>query len=48
MGTSFGERLDAGIARRGGLCVGIDPHPATLEAWGLRWMRTAPSAWAGP
>jgi orotidine-5'-phosphate decarboxylase len=35
MGTSFGERLDAGIARRGGLCVGIDPHPATLEAWGL-------------
>jgi orotidine-5'-phosphate decarboxylase len=32
---SFGERLRALTAARGPLCVGIDPHPALLERWGL-------------
>jgi orotidine-5'-phosphate decarboxylase len=33
--TTFGARLDATLAGRGSLCVGIDPHPGLLEAWGL-------------
>ncbi len=32
---SFGARLSAALDDRGSLCVGIDPHPALLEAWGL-------------
>lgn len=32
---SFGARLHAAVAERGRLCVGIDPHPALLESWGL-------------
>ncbi|MFF2347454.1 orotidine-5'-phosphate decarboxylase [Pseudarthrobacter sp. NPDC058119] len=32
---SFGSRLGAAMAARGPLCVGIDPHPALLKAWGL-------------
>ena len=32
---TFGKRLDAALDDRGSLCVGIDPHPALLEAWGL-------------
>lgn len=35
MNTPFGARLTAAIAHRGPLCVGIDPHPALLESWGL-------------
>ncbi|MHA7282770.1 orotidine-5'-phosphate decarboxylase [Arthrobacter sp. TMS2-4] len=31
----FGERLAAARADRGSLCVGIDPHPGLLGAWGL-------------
>lgn len=31
----FGARLDAALAARGSLCVGIDPHPGLLAAWGL-------------
>jgi orotidine-5'-phosphate decarboxylase len=31
----FGARLDAALDARGPLCVGIDPHPALLEAWGF-------------
>jgi orotidine-5'-phosphate decarboxylase len=31
----FGERLWSAMAERGPLCVGIDPHTALLEAWGL-------------
>lgn len=31
----FGTRLHTVVADRGNLCVGIDPHPALLEAWGL-------------
>lgn len=31
----FGQRLRDVVARRGPLCVGIDPHPALLAAWGL-------------
>ena len=31
----FGARLRSAVADRGNLCVGIDPHPALLEAWGL-------------
>lgn len=34
-GTSFGVRLRSAVAGRGNLCVGIDPHPALLESWGL-------------
>ena len=31
----FGTRLRSAVVARGNLCVGIDPHPALLEAWGL-------------
>lgn len=31
----FGARLAAARAAKGSLCVGIDPHPALLSAWGL-------------
>lgn len=33
--AGFGARLAAAVADRGPLCVGIDPHPGLLEAWGL-------------
>jgi orotidine-5'-phosphate decarboxylase len=33
--ADFGTRLAAAMAARGPLCVGIDPHPALLRAWGL-------------
>jgi orotidine-5'-phosphate decarboxylase len=32
---SFGERLRAATEAKGALCVGIDPHPGLLAAWGL-------------
>lgn len=32
---SFGQRLEESMARYGQLCVGIDPHAALLDAWGL-------------
>ncbi|MET4059176.1 orotidine-5'-phosphate decarboxylase [Arthrobacter sp. UYP6] len=32
---SFGARLQQAMDARGQLCVGIDPHPALLAAWGL-------------
>jgi orotidine-5'-phosphate decarboxylase len=32
---TFGERLATVVAERGPLCVGIDPHAALLERWGL-------------
>lgn len=35
MTESFGARLDASLDARGSVCVGIDPHPALLDAWGL-------------
>ncbi|MEO7125820.1 MAG: orotidine-5'-phosphate decarboxylase [Nakamurella sp.] len=31
----FGARLTEAMATRGPLCVGIDPHPSLLSAWGL-------------
>ncbi|MFJ4107658.1 orotidine-5'-phosphate decarboxylase [Oerskovia enterophila] len=31
----FGERLAAAMDSLGPLCVGIDPHPGLLAAWGL-------------
>jgi orotidine-5'-phosphate decarboxylase len=33
--TSYGHRLSDAISERGRLCVGIDPHPSILRAWGL-------------
>jgi orotidine-5'-phosphate decarboxylase len=33
--TGFGARLAAAKARRGPLCLGIDPHPELLRAWEL-------------
>jgi orotidine-5'-phosphate decarboxylase len=33
--TGFGARLAAAKARRGPLCLGIDPHPELLRAWDL-------------
>lgn len=33
--ASFGARLVKAGEQRGRLCVGIDPHPHLLEAWGL-------------
>lgn len=32
---SFGTRLSRLVDERGPLCVGIDPHPQLLAAWGL-------------
>ncbi|MEL4505838.1 orotidine-5'-phosphate decarboxylase [Luteococcus sp. H138] len=32
---NYSERLKAVTAERGALCVGIDPHPQILAAWGL-------------
>ena len=32
---TFGARLGAAMAGLGPLCVGIDPHPGLLAAWGL-------------
>jgi orotidine-5'-phosphate decarboxylase len=32
---TFGERLVGAVRERGPLCVGIDPHPGLLDAWGL-------------
>ncbi|MCA5923015.1 orotidine-5'-phosphate decarboxylase [Curtobacterium oceanosedimentum] len=33
--TPFGDRLASAMRERSPLCVGIDPHAATLAAWGL-------------
>lgn len=35
MTAPFGRRLAAAMADLGPLCVGIDPHPPLLRAWGL-------------
>ena len=32
---TYSERLDALVAARGPLCVGIDPHPGLMSQWGL-------------
>lgn len=32
---TFGQRLRAAMTLRGPLCVGIDPHPGLLAAWGM-------------
>lgn len=53
--AGFGQRLSDAKAARGPLCVGIDPHPALLQAWGLdetpasleRFAMTAVEALAG-
>lgn len=53
-GQSFGSRLRTVTSARGPLCVGIDPHPTLLAAWGLhddsagleRFARTAIDALA--
>ena len=33
--ATFGARLRRAMAEHGPLCVGIDPHPGLLAAWGL-------------
>ena len=35
MNPTFGARIAAARSAYGPLCVGIDPHPALLERWGL-------------
>lgn len=35
MRVAYGRRLAEITSRRGPLCVGIDPHPGVLDAWGL-------------
>ncbi|MFD9034298.1 orotidine-5'-phosphate decarboxylase [Streptomyces sp. NPDC059567] len=35
MTLSFGTRLRSAMDERGPLCVGIDPHAALLDSWGL-------------
>ncbi len=32
----FGQRLAGARSAKGSLCIGIDPHPALLSAWGLQ------------
>jgi len=52
--AGFGTRLVDAVSARGPLCVGIDPHPALLQAWDLpddadgleRFARTAVDALA--
>ena len=53
--TTFGSRLRSAMDGRGRLCVGIDPHPELLDAWGMtdsavgleRFSLTAVEALAG-
>jgi orotidine-5'-phosphate decarboxylase len=53
--TTFGSRLRSAMDGRGRLCVGIDPHPGLLDAWGMtdsavgleRFSLTAVEALAG-
>ncbi len=33
--AGFGARLAAAMAERGPLCLGIDPHPELMDAWGI-------------
>lgn len=33
--SNYRDRLTATVEQRGALCVGIDPHPGLLKAWGL-------------
>ena len=33
--NDLGTRLRSAMQSRGPLCVGIDPHPVLLQAWGL-------------
>jgi orotidine-5'-phosphate decarboxylase len=35
MTAPYGQRLAEVVAQRGRLCVGVDPHPAILDRWGL-------------
>ena len=35
MRPAFAARLNAALDARGSLCIGIDPHAALLDAWGL-------------
>lgn len=35
VGGGFGARLATAVSARGPLCVGIDPHPELMQAWGL-------------
>lgn len=35
MSDRFGERARAALSARGPLCVGVDPHAALLDSWGL-------------
>ena len=35
MSAGFGERVRTALSSSGPLCVGIDPHAALLDAWGL-------------
>ena len=37
MRLSFGARLRAAMDTHGPLCVGIDPHRALVEQWGLTY-----------
>lgn len=34
-GSRFGERVQHALTEYGPLCVGVDPHTALLQAWGL-------------
>lgn len=33
--SRYGVRLEQAMTRLGNVCVGIDPHPSQLAAWGL-------------
>jgi orotidine-5'-phosphate decarboxylase len=35
MRAPFGARVTTAVSLRGPLCVGVDPHPSLLDAWGL-------------
>jgi orotidine-5'-phosphate decarboxylase len=35
MRAPFGARVTTAVSLRGPLCVGVDPHPSLIDAWGL-------------
>jgi orotidine-5'-phosphate decarboxylase len=55
MRAPFGSRVTTAVSLRGPLCVGIDPHPGLIAAWGLpvdadgleRFAMTCVEAFAG-
>src|SRR5699024_7923425 len=48
MERSFGDRLVQAMDHQGPLCLGIDPHPQLLSAWGLNDERAGLDTFSTP